>query len=202
LRIWSRPCSLPILITIFSVEIMAEDGYVSLDDSLEEAARSKIEVPPDLEALPVSQSREEELMAQLSRAQMESERRLDQLVRCRADLDNLMKRSAKEKDDYARYAAERLIARLLPVLDSLEAAAKHDEGAGHLYRQLLDVLGSEGLKPIVALGRKYDPYQHEALYQVRTDEGEEDTVVEEIQKGYLLHSRVIRFSKVAVGKRE
>ena len=181
---------------------MAEDEYVSLDDRQEEAAGSRLEETFGPEADQVLQSRVEEMMAQLSKAQMESERRLDQLVRCRADLENLMKRSAKEKEDYARYAAESLIARLLPVLDSLEAAAKHDEGAGHLYQQLLDVLSAEGLKPIEALGRKFDPYQHEALYRVKTEEGEDDTVVEEIQKGYLLHSRVIRFSKVAVGKRE
>ncbi len=172
---------------------MAEDADVSGRECPEETTQP--------EAAQISQSEVEELTAQLSQALMQSEKHLNLLMRCRADLDNLMKRSAKEKEDYARYAAERLICRLLPVLDSLEVAAKHDEGARLLHQQLLDVLRAEGLAPIDAMGRKFDPYQHEALYQVRTGEQEEDIVVEEIQKGYLLHSRVIRFSKVAVAKR-
>jgi len=130
-----------------------------------------------------------------------ADERLDLLMRCRADLDNVMKRSAKEKEDNVKYASEKLICRLLPVLDSLDQAAKHDEGVKVLYSQLLDILKAEGLMPLEAIGKKFDPYRHEALFQVKTEELEEDTVAEEIQKGYLLNSRVIRFSKVAVAKR-
>ncbi len=67
--------------------------------------------------------------------------------------------------------------------------------------QLLDILKGEGLMPLEAIGKKFDPYRHEAFFQVKTEELEEDTVAEEIQKGYLFNSRVIRFSKVAVAKR-
>jgi len=86
------------------------------------------------------------------------------------------------------------------VLDSLEQAAKHDEGQKVLHMQLLGVLFTEGLVPIEAVGKKFDPYRHEALFQVKRDDLEEDMVAEEIQKGYLFNSRVIRFSKVAVNK--
>ena len=141
-----------------------------------------------------------ELEHQLSEAQSLSEERLDQLMRCRADLDNLMKRSAREKEDTVRYASEKLVHKLLPVLDSLEQAAKHDEGMKVLYMQLSGILSAEGLVPIEAVGRKFDPYRHEALFQVKRDDMEEDMVAEEIQKGYLFNSRVIRFSKVAVNK--
>jgi molecular chaperone GrpE len=130
-----------------------------------------------------------------------ADERLDLLMRCRADLDNVMKRSAKEKEDNVKYASEKLICRLLPVLDSLDQAAKHDEGIKVLYSQLFDILKAEGLMPLEAIGKKFDPYRHEALFQVKTEELEEDIVAEEIQKGYLLNSRVIRFSKVAVAKR-
>ena len=99
-----------------------------------------------------------------------------------------------------KYASEKLIAKLLPVLDSLAQAAKHDEGTKVLYAQLLGILSAEGLTTIDAVGKKFDPYQHESLYQVETGELEEGTVVEEIQKGYLFNSRVVRFSKVAVAK--
>jgi len=122
-------------------------------------------------------------------------------MRCRADLDNVLKRSAREKEENIKYASEKLVCKLLPVLDSLEQAAKHDQGSNVLYMQLLSVLASEGLAPIEAKGMKFDPYRHEALYQVESEEAEEGSVVEEIQKGYLFGGHVIRFSKVAVARR-
>ncbi len=143
----------------------------------------------------------EELKAKLLEAQSLAEERLDLLMRCRADLDNVMKRSAKEKEEYVKYASEKLICKLLPVLDSLDQAAKHDEGDRVLYQQLLDILKADGLVPLEAVGKKFDPYRHEALCQVKTDELEDNTVAEEIQKGYLFNSRIIRFSKVVVAKR-
>jgi molecular chaperone GrpE len=143
----------------------------------------------------------EELTAKLSSAQGLAEERLDLLMRCRADLDNVLKRSAREKEENAKYASEKLICKLLPVIDSLEQAAKHDEGSRVLCMQLLNVLSGEGLVPIEAKGMKFDPYRHEALYQVESTDQEEGTVMEEIQKGYLFNSHVIRFSKVAVAKR-
>ena len=143
----------------------------------------------------------QELKMQLEDAQCLAEERLDQLLRCRADLDNVIKRAAKEKEENVKYASEKLIGRLLPVLDSLDQAAKHDEGTKVLYQQLFEILASEGLKPIESIGQKFDPFRHEALFQVKKEDLEEDTVAEEIQKGYLFNSRVIRFSKVAVAKR-
>jgi molecular chaperone GrpE len=149
-----------------------------------------------------SGANDEELRLLLSSAQSLALERLDLLMRCRADLDNVMKRSAREKEDNVKYASEKLVLKLLPVLDSLEAAAKHDEGSKVLYMQLLDILSGEGLMPIEAKGMKFDPYRHEALIQVETKELEEGTVAEEIQKGYIFNSHVIRFSKVAVTKSE
>ena len=143
----------------------------------------------------------EELTELLTFAQALAEERLDLLMRCRADLDNVMKRSAREKEDNIRYASLKLVSKLLPVLDSLDVAAKHDEGSKVLYMQLLDILSGEGLMPIEAKGVRFDPYRHEALFQVTTQELEEGIVAEEIQKGYIFNSHVIRFSKVAVAKR-
>jgi len=143
----------------------------------------------------------EELLLQLSSAESLAEERLDLLMRCRADLDNVMKRSAREKEDYVKYASEKLVLKLLPVLDSLDVAANHDEGCKVLYMQMLDILSGVGLTPVGAKGLMFDPYRHEALFQVKTDELEEGTVAEEIQKGYLFNNHVIRFSKVAVAKR-
>lgn len=143
----------------------------------------------------------DELIEELKAALSLAEERLDQLMRCRADLDNVLKRSAREKEENIKYASEKLVCKLLPVLDSLEQAAKHDQGSNVLYMQLLSVLASEGLAPIEAKGMKFDPYRHEALYQVESEEAEEGSVAEEIQKGYLFGGHIIRFSKVAVTRR-
>jgi len=143
----------------------------------------------------------EELTEQLALAAGLANERLDLLMRCRADLDNLLKRSAHEREENVKYASEKLICKLLPVIDSLEQAAKHDEGSRVLYMQLQSILSGEGLAPIQARGMRFDPYRHEALYQVESNDQEEGTIVEEIQKGYIFNSHVIRYSKVAVAKR-
>ncbi len=170
---------------------MAQEGTDSgpeeIDAPLEEIAEEELNL--------------EDLRKQLEDVQKLADDRLDLLLRCRADLDNVLKVTAREKEECARYASKDLICKLLPVLDSLEQASKHSEGDCVLHQQLLDILRSEGLEPIDAVGKKFDPYKHEALFQIKSDEMEEDTVAEEIQKGYMLNSRVIRFSKVAVTKR-
>jgi molecular chaperone GrpE len=142
-----------------------------------------------------------DLARRLVEAEGLAEERYSQLMRCRAELDNVIKRAAREKEEYARYASQELIQKLLPILDSLEQAARHDQGASVLFRQLYCILQGEGLASIDALGKRFDPYLHEALFKVESTDLEEDVVAEEIQKGYLLHSRVIRHSKVAVAKK-
>src|SRR5512136_1071081 len=77
----------------------------------------------------------EDLKAHLQEALNLAEERLDLLMRCRADLDNVIKRSAKEREDNVKYASEKLILKLLPVLDSLDQASKHDEGTKLLLQQ-------------------------------------------------------------------
>jgi molecular chaperone GrpE len=170
---------------------------------MEEGTDSNAKEPlENLEKKPAgSEATMDELRMQLEEASSLAAERWDQLLRCRAEMDNLQKRAAREKEDQVKYASEKLICKILPVLDSLEQASKHDEGTKVLYQQLLDILKGEGLVSIDAAGQKFDPYKHEALYQLKSEELEEDTVAEEIQKGYVLNCRVIRFSKVAVAKR-
>ncbi|HOK57726.1 MAG TPA: nucleotide exchange factor GrpE [Methanothrix sp.] len=141
------------------------------------------------------------LRQELEDAKRLADERLEQLLRCRAELDNVIKRNSREREELARFASEMIIKKLLVFLDSLEQAAKHDDGSRALYDQLLDIMRSEGLEPIDALGKKFDPFMHEAMMQVESQEAEDGTVVQEFQKGYTLHSKVIRTSKVAVAKR-
>jgi molecular chaperone GrpE len=153
------------------------------------------------EPIQVDDEESSRLHRELDEAQSLAEERLVQLKRCRADLDNTLKIAAREREEYVKYASMKLVSKLLCVLDSLEQASKHDEGSKVLYQQLLNILKGEGLEPIEAVGNRFDPYRHEAVMQTRSEELEEDYISQEIQRGYTLNSRVIRFSKVAVVKR-
>ncbi|OPY52102.1 MAG: heat shock protein GrpE [Methanosaeta sp. PtaU1.Bin060] len=143
----------------------------------------------------------EESGRKLEEAERLAEERLDRLLRSAAELDNVMKIAARERENSAKNASEKLVCKLLPVLDSLDQASKHDEGMRVLHQQLLGILAGEGLAPIESVGKKFDPSRHEALFQVKREDLEEGTVAEEIQKGYLFGPMVIRFSKVAVARR-
>lgn len=128
----------------------------------------------------------------------------DALKRMQAEFENYKKWQAKEKVDFVKYAHADLIARILPVIDSFEialkSAANNDnftEGMKRIYIQLYSLLEAEGLRPIKAVGEKFDPYRHEVL--MKEESGNEDgTILEEFQKGYMLNDKVLRHSKVKI----
>lgn len=128
------------------------------------------------------------------------------LQRLQAEFENYKKRVDKEKQEFIRYAEEKLVVKLLSILDSFELALKNTtdkekfiKGVEMVFAQLYSVLESEGLKPIEALGKKFDPYNHEVLMKAFSDK-EEDKVIEEFQRGYTFNDRVIRHSKVKISQ--
>jgi molecular chaperone GrpE len=129
------------------------------------------------------------------------------IQRLQAEFENYKKRVEKDIANYKEYANAELVKRLLPVLDSFELAIKNINSDGEkfkkgvelVYAQLYSALETEGLTPIKAVGEKFDPYKHEALMQQGS---EEETVLEELQKGYMFKGAVIRHSKVKLGKKE
>lgn len=125
--------------------------------------------------------------------------RLTQLKYLQADFDNLKKQCDKEKSECVKFANEELIRELLHVLDSFDQALEIDknEGIKQLYQQFFSILEKNGLKKIDAIGKTFDPYYHEALIQEKSVYPE-GTILEELQKGYLLNSKVIRSSKVKI----
>jgi molecular chaperone GrpE len=137
---------------------------------------------------------------------------LSRLQYLQAEFENYRKREAKEREALARYAAERLIKDLLEVLDNLdralESARKKGErgdllrGIEMVRKQLWGILEREGVEPIPAVGKTFDPYLHEAVMVSSGTGAEDGKVVEELQKGYRLHSRVIRHARVRVAKEE
>lgn len=142
----------------------------------------------------------------LAEAKAEAEEYLAGWQRAKADFINYKRRSEQEKEEIGKFANAMLISSLLPVLDDLERAlssipprlakAEWVKGIRLIERKLRANLEAQGLSAIEALGEPFDPNLHEAM---RQDKGEEGIVIAEIQKGYKLHDRVIRPSKVVVG---
>ncbi|AET70402.1 molecular chaperone GrpE (heat shock protein) [Desulfosporosinus orientis DSM 765] len=148
------------------------------------------------------------LEAELEQAKANVNEHQDHLMRLQAEFDNYRKRTQKEKTEIIKYASERLIAELLPVLDNFERAASSartnpdfnafSQGVDMIFRQMQTVLDKEGLKAIEATGQPFDPNLHDAVLRVESDEHPENTVVEELQKGYYLKEKVLRPSMVKV----
>jgi molecular chaperone GrpE len=130
----------------------------------------------------------------------------ERLLRTAADLDNYKKRAARERDEITRYGNERLVKEVLPALDNLEralaaAAGREDplaDGVRMTRRLLEESLGRFGVKGFSAKGQLFDPRLHEALMTVETADAAPGTVVEEQQRGYFLHERLIRPAAVLV----
>jgi len=132
------------------------------------------------------------------------------LQRVSADYANYQKRTPKQISDSIAYEKERIIKTLLPAMDNLEHTLQNAhssenidvlvKGIRIIYDQFLDILKSHNVEQIEALGDKFDPAMHQAMTQQSDPEKEENTVLEEFQKGYRLNGRVIRPSKVIVNK--
>ncbi len=129
----------------------------------------------------------------------------DRYLRAAADLENYRKRAQKEKEEIQKFAIERLLKDLIPVVDNLEralaAAAKDDPLSGGVrlvLRQMEDTLGRFGVKAFSAMGQPFDPRLHEALMSVATADSPPGTVVMEHGRGYLLNDRLVRPAIVGV----
>ena len=160
----------------------------------------------------VTSAQSERLEAELEEKTKLADEYLTRLKYLQADFENYKKMAARERKMYEMCATEELIKNLLPVLDNFEAAlgaAKQGDdlpsfvkGIELIYKDLMAVLDKEGLKPIKAVGEKFDPYKHEVTMAAIDEDLPEDTVLEELERGYMLGSKVIRTAKVGVSKKE
>lgn len=130
--------------------------------------------------------------------EQEKEELKNQVKRAVADYQNLEKRVAEQRQEWARSASKDLIVRLLPVLDTLMLAQKHteDQGIKLSVQQFLQTLKQEGVEQIKTVGEDFDPHTMEGVGQA---EGEEGKVVEEVRPGFVLYDKVIRPAQVLVG---
>ena len=151
----------------------------------------------------------EALKQALAEERKKAEANLVGWQRAQADFINYKRRSEQEKEDICKFANTELLCCILPILDDLErafAAIPHHldktdwvDGIRLIERKLRTSLEAQGISQIKALGEPFDPNLHQS---VREDKGEEGIVIEEVERGYTLHDRVIRPSKVVVGNSE
>jgi len=168
------------------------------------------EVPPS-EPEQEEASEEPSLAQQLEQAERKANDNYDKLLRVSAEFDNYKKRTAREMQDVVKYANEKLIKELLTVVDNLEraidsAACHYDEsdpliqGVHLTLSETLKLLERHKVKPVSSLGEPFDPNYHQAMMQEEAADQPPNTVVKELQKGYLIHDRLLRPALVAVSK--
>ena len=186
-------------------EIKSEQETVQAENEIKE------EVSQEQPAEEVSQ--EEILQNKVEELEKANAELKDQMLRRQAELENYRKRLIRDKEEAVQFANESLIRDILGFLDNMDralAAAKNGgdlnaliEGFSMTQNQLLSTLDKNwGLKEIESVGKEFDPSLHEACMMTVDESLEKETVLEEFQKGYTLHDRVIRPSKVKIGKPE
>jgi molecular chaperone GrpE len=174
----------------------------------------KVEKPESVDTAEkeISFERDElkELAETLEVKEKEAKENYDRYLRAVAELDNFRKRAARDKADIIKYGKEDLIKDILPFLDSLDRALEHKEssdaqafkdGITLIQDQLLCCLKRHGVERIESVGADFDPNFHEAMMQVESTDHENNKVVSEMEKGYLLNGRLIRPSRVCVCKK-
>ena len=180
--------------------------------SHEPEAQQESKEPPDDKTIERLQSQ----LKELDKARQENERKaaeyFDKLQRLQAEMENLQKITKRQIETITSQASRDLTLKLLPILDALRQGG--DFARGHkslpaeeiavgldmLYRQLVDVLKAVGVEEITAVGQPLDPERHEVINSVESEDSPENTVVEEVRKGYQLNGKVLRTALVVVAK--
>jgi molecular chaperone GrpE len=166
--------------------------------------------PADGEDLPAV-TQEGELQAAIAdRDKLAAEKAdlYDRLLRKQAEFDNFRRRGERERSEFLQFVGMDLARELLPVLDDFERALKvesadqvYAKGIELIYQRLWDIVKKMGLEPVEATGKKFDPNLHEAVVRVETDEAEDQTVLEEFQRGYNFKGKLLRPAMVKVAVR-
>jgi len=150
-----------------------------------------------------------EMEARLESVEQEAKEAHDRFLRVSAEFENYKKRSAREMDEFRKFANESLIREMLTVVDNLERALNSSnndnqanshiaEGVDMTLKEILKVFEKFNVKPIEALGKPFDPNFHQAAMREEMNERPENTVLNELEKGYMIHDRLLRPAMVVV----
>ena len=174
----------------------------------EDAAEGSEEEAPE-EAAAADAAMQEEIEAlkgQVEKLTGDLQEKKDRLLRLQADFDNFRRRSAKEREEISAVVTQNFCKDMLPLLDNFERAMAAEtkdveafqKGVEMIFTQFQEILKKNGLEHIEAIGQKFDPNFHQAVMRVEDPDKEDDTVAQELQKGYMVKGRVIRPSMVQV----
>lgn len=191
---------------------MTTENTENLETKVEEAAPISEEIENETENENVETLEAKEEPTEEEKAQAEQEDFKAKFYYLAAEMDNLKKRQARETDNLLKYGNEKVLSSLLDVLDNLDrtlTAIENDEdekvkniyvGVDMVKKQFSDVLLSNGLTEIESIGKTFDPNFHEAMAQQPAEGKENDEIISEFQKGYILNGRLLRAAKVIIVK--
>lgn len=171
-------------------------------------SKKKKDTPVEEEVVETVELTPEELLVEENQALIkEVEVLKTDYLKAYADTENTKKRLIREQEQSLKYRIQSFASSILPVLDNLERALKSEsndealrEGVQMVYDQLMASLAQEGVTPIEALNKEFDPNIHQAMLMEEVEGVEPNIVVEELQKGYLLKDRILRASLVKVSQ--
>jgi molecular chaperone GrpE len=177
-----------------------ETGTGGEENATEEKGSSQVKSPEKMS--------KKELLKKVEELAKESAKNFDQFLRSKAEMDNLIKRNKKEKEDWVKYSNETLMKEILPVMDNLEMAISHSddessfqalkEGVELTLKGLKGSLAKSGLVEVNAKGEPFDPCFHHAVSQQESEDVASGVVMAELQKGYVLNERLIRPAMVVL----
>ena len=154
-----------------------------------------------------------EMEAKLESVEQESKENHDRFLRVSAEFENYKKRAAREMGDFRKFANESFVKAMLPVVDNLDRAIESScndknsntsvvEGVNMTLVEILKVFEQFGVKPFESLGKTFDPGFHQAVMQEEKEDYPDNTVLNEMQKGYMIHDRLLRPAMVVVSKKK
>ena len=179
------------------------------DVEIDNAVEGELETAAELEEDTLETAEENSLEKQLEEAEEKSADNLDQLMRTRAEMENIRRRSEKELTNARKYALEKFAQELLPVIDSMEmgiAAAQDDnadiaklrEGTEMTLKMFESAVEKFGIKGVHPKGEAFNPEHHQAMTMIDSTEHEPNMIIDVMQKGYLLNERLVRPAMVVV----
>ncbi len=177
------------------------------NEDLENEMENPAVVEPEVVAV---EDETEALQNQLTQALEESKSHQEQYLRTLADMENLRKRTQRDKEELAKFANESILREILPVIDNLERAVEHAEqaesddglfeGVQLTLTQFSQLLDKFGVEPVDAIGQPFDPAYHQAMGLLESEDHPANTVVQQMQKGYQLNKRLLRPAFVMLAK--
>ena len=193
---------------------MSEKKTIKIETDSKKAESKEAEpeqTTPDEQTINGEDDSMKALEAKFEAKEKEAEENYDRLLRLSAEFENYKKRSSREIEEFRKFANQSLIKEMLSVVDNLELAMNSTNGHKAIdkdllqglemtHREILKVFEKFNVKPIDAKGQPFDPTFHEAVMQEETNDYAKNTVINEMQRGYMIHDRLLRPSMVVVAK--